>query len=116
MNHALQTKVRKAGINDFVAICELLKSENLPTEDIQRDLPHFFVIDRNKKVVAVIGLEIYGEEALLRSKAVDREYRNQSMATSLIYEVMNNAGSNGVKKYSLLQPLLKDISRGRDFL
>ena len=94
--------MRKAGTNDFNSIYEMLKSENLPTEDIQPGLAHFFVIELEKKILAVIGLEIYGDEALLRSMAVDREYRNQSLATLLVQELIRYAGDNGVKSVYLI--------------
>jgi N-acetylglutamate synthase-like GNAT family acetyltransferase len=59
--------VRVANSKDFEAVLKLLRSENLPVEDISEQLSHFFVIDDKRKVVAVIGLEIYGKHGLLRN-------------------------------------------------
>ena len=113
MNHTIYSRMRKAVSFDFNSICELLESENLPTIDIQQDLLHFFVIERNKKILAVIGLEIYGEEALLRSMVVDREYRNQSLATLLVHELIKYGNDNGVKTIYLITTTAEGYLQGR---
>ena len=102
MNQTVYSKVRRASAGDFHAIRKLLQSESLPVEDISPVLPHFFVVERDGKVLAVIGLEICGEEGLLRSLAVDVEYRNQSLATQLIRELISHARDTGVKTIYLI--------------
>ena len=43
------------------------------------------------RVVAVAGLEVHGEDGLLRSVAVDPDYRGQGLAASLVEAAMERA-------------------------
>ena len=96
MNVIDQTHVRPAVSKDFEAVVKLLQSENLPTEDISEDLSHFFVIERSGNIIAVIGLEVYGKEGLLRSLVVDQHYRNQSLATTLLNKLLLHAAEQRI--------------------
>ena len=44
------------------------------------------------RVVGVAGLEIHGDDGLLRSVAVDEDYRGQGLGASLIEEALARAG------------------------
>ncbi len=102
MNSSTAGAVRVAVPADFVRVIELLRSESLPVEDISTELPNFFVIEHDGKVVAAIGLEIYGEDALLRSMVVDRECRNRSLATTLLDRLFLRAGEQKIKGLYLI--------------
>lgn len=80
--------VRIAGSGDFQKVTELLQSENLPVEDIPKDLAHFFVIDYGSKIVAAGGLEVYENTGLLRSIIVDKDFRNRSLAAILLNRLL----------------------------
>src|SRR4030067_634123 len=55
----------------------------LPTLYIHRHLKSFMVAKAGKKIVGVIGVEVYGQVGLLRSLCVDQAYRGQGIAKML---------------------------------
>jgi amino-acid N-acetyltransferase len=66
---------------DQSAIEALLKSCNLPDQDISPHLNNFIVARDQDRIVGCIGLELEGP--LLRSLAVDPSSRNQGIARNL---------------------------------
>lgn len=76
--------VSKALPEEYNAVSTLLSNQGLPSKDISRRLDHFFVIRENGNIIAVIGLEIYGKDALLRSMATNPDYRKKGLASSLV--------------------------------
>jgi len=94
--------IRKAGELDFPAIKSLLATMKLPSEDLQKELPGFFIAEANGKTAGCIGLENYGDAALLRSMAVYPEYRNQGIASRLTETLLQQAAAEGVKEIYLL--------------
>jgi amino-acid N-acetyltransferase len=84
-------------------IMQLLSSVKLPVEDLPEELSGFFVVSNIKDVViGIIGLEIYENYGLLRSLAVDPEYRNLSIATKLLITAESYARLNKLKAVYLL--------------
>jgi amino-acid N-acetyltransferase len=64
-------------------IRQLLSECGLPTVYIARHLKSFMVARGAKKLVGVIGLEVYGREGLLRSLCVEPAYRGRGIARGL---------------------------------
>ena len=84
-------------------IKQLLADSDLLHEDITKaQLKHFLLGWEGSKVVAVIGLEIKNHSALLRSLAVDADYRNRSIAIRLVGEIEDYAKSMEVETLYLL--------------
>lgn len=53
---------------------------------------HYFVVrEDDGRVVGVAGLEVHGEDALLRSVAVDADYRGQGIARELVGAALERA-------------------------
>jgi amino-acid N-acetyltransferase len=102
MKNSIPDTVRVATPKDFIPVVELLRSENLPVEDISTRLSNFFVIEDDGKVVAAIGLETYGDNGLLRSMIVTREHRNKSLATALLNQLLSYAITQGAKRLYLI--------------
>jgi amino-acid N-acetyltransferase len=69
-------------------IRRLLSECELPTLYIHRHLKSFMVAKRAKKIVGVIGVEVYGRVGLLRSMCVDRAYRGQGIARMLHRKIL----------------------------
>ena len=72
-------------------IIELLKSENLPIDGINDDLENFLIAFENNIVYAAVGMEIYGNYALIRSLVVKNDSRNQGLAGRLILNIEDQA-------------------------
>ena len=99
-----------ASANDEFAIKQLLTDNNLVHDDISADqLKHFRLGWDGSRLVAVIGLEIKGRNALLRSLAVEANYRNRNIATRLVEEIEDYAGSLGVNALYLLTMTAADF-------
>jgi amino-acid N-acetyltransferase len=94
--------IRAAREGDFDQIRTLLKIESLPTDDLVSELPDFFVAEQDNCIIATIGLEKYGNEGLLRSMVVDRQYRNQSIAKNLLHALLKHATASGIQKIYLI--------------
>ena len=80
-------------------VITLLKEENLPVDDLPANLSNFLVATELQEVFAVIGLEIYGPFALLRSMAVKKEKRNLGIAGKMIAAIEELAGKKRSRKY-----------------
>lgn len=79
--------ITKATQEQRQGIVELLLLEKLPVEDLPESMENFFVALDDDKVVGVVGLEVYGSNVLLRSLAVEKNYRNKGIADKLISEL-----------------------------
>ncbi|MDP9080865.1 MAG: arsenic resistance N-acetyltransferase ArsN2 [Bacteroidota bacterium] len=84
------------------AIIALLTAEKLPTADLPEPLENFVVTTQKDDLTGVIGLELYGDYALLRSLAVNKNYRNQGIAARLLQQAEELAETKGIKTIYLL--------------
>ncbi|MGN6639653.1 MAG: arsenic resistance N-acetyltransferase ArsN2 [Mucilaginibacter sp.] len=80
----------------------LLEGEKLPVKDLPASLENFIIVIVENDVVAVSGLEVYGDHGLLRSLAVKAEYRNQGIADQLVQKIERLAVERGLKDVYLL--------------
>ena len=84
-------------------IRRLLADNDLHHEDITTaQLKHFVLGWDGLKLVAVVGLEIKNRSALLRSLAVDADYRNRGIATRLVGQIEDYGRSMEVVSLYLL--------------
>ena len=68
---AVTTTIRVAAPGDFAGVVRLLEAADLPTAGLEPSLPDFLVAEESGRVVGAVGLEVYGDCALLRSAVVD---------------------------------------------
>jgi amino-acid N-acetyltransferase len=77
----------------------LLTESELPTCDVTPEhLSHFFGCGSTQKPQGVVGLEIYGSVALLRSLAVAEKKRGVGCGKALVAEAERYAQTCGVKR------------------
>ena len=69
--------------DDKNQIRRLLSACELPTLYIHRHLKSFMVARADKKIIGVIGIEVYGRTGLFRSLCVDKTYRGRGIAKML---------------------------------
>jgi amino-acid N-acetyltransferase len=97
MEYAFATRENEADIKKLLIDCDLLH------EDITADhLKHFLTGWNGPELVAVVGLEIKGRSALLRSLAVAAEYRSRKIAARLVGDIEEYARSRNVDTLYLL--------------
>ena len=81
----------------------LLAAANLPTADLtDEQLTTFFYGGPAAAPSALIGLEIYGAEALLRSLVVDPSLRSTGLGSALVERAETHAANHGVGSLYLL--------------
>ena len=84
------------------AIITLLEQATLLTDDLPNDLSTFRLVFANEKLAGVAGLEILGENGLLRSVAVSPDFRNQSVGNQLVGAIIGLAESNRITMLYLI--------------
>ena len=82
---------------------DLLAAANLPTSDLtDQQLTTFFYCGPAAAPTALIGLEIYATEALLRSLVVDPSHRSTGLGSALVERAEAYATTQGVETLYLL--------------
>ena len=84
-------------------VLRLATAAELPTGDLERaDLSHFLVCGTRERPDGVVGLELYGPVALLRSLAVDAAERGTGKGQALVEAAEAHARDHGVREIYLL--------------
>jgi amino-acid N-acetyltransferase len=85
------------------AALTLLAEAGLPTEDLCKlDLRHFFFAGPREQPMGLVGLEIRGSEALLRSLVVRASSRREGLGSDLLTRSEAHARSAGITNVYLL--------------
>jgi amino-acid N-acetyltransferase len=82
---------RVAQPDDLGAIETLLVAADLPVDGVAAGIGDFFVSEDGGAVVAAVGLEWYGPDALLRSLVVADEFRGRGLGRRLVAECLARA-------------------------
>ena len=102
----LAVPARPHDLKDALA---LLGRSQLTQTDVAEHWGHYFVVrEDDGRVVGVAGLEVHDSCGLLRSVAVDADYRGQGLASSLVSAVVDRARH---LQLSALYLLTTDASR-----
>ena len=81
----------------------LLQAQGLPASDITDEhLEHFFFVGSDGSPAGLVGLELYGTDALLRSLVVAENARHKGLGATLIDHAEQYAASKGVRSIYLL--------------
>jgi amino-acid N-acetyltransferase len=81
----------------------LLQLEGLPVSDLtDKHLEHFFFIGPDGSPTGLVGLEIYGANALLRSLVVDKTARTRGIGSALVQHAEEYAFALQVRAIYLL--------------
>ena len=91
-----------AQAEDTAAVRALLKTANLPNEDIHQHMRSFILAKEGHDLIGCVGLEISGHVGLLRSLAVMTALRGQGIGNSLCVEMIRYARKQGVEELYLL--------------
>ena len=81
----------------------LLQSQGLPVSDITDEhLEHFFFVGSDGSPIGLVGLELYGTDALLRSLVVGENARSNGLGSALVEYAEQYAATKGVRSIYLL--------------
>jgi amino-acid N-acetyltransferase len=94
--------LRDAQPTDLPAVLALLGRAHLPTAGVADTLPHFVIAEDGGRIVGAVGLELYGASALLRSAAVEDDWRGCGVGRTLIDRAVEIARDRGIADVFLL--------------
>ena len=97
----MKPELRSARPDDLASIDALIMAEHLPAFRTGEFLETFLVLEREGRLVGCVGLEVYGEAALLRSVITSPELRGQGYGDVLVRKAFDEAQRRGVKKLYL---------------
>lgn len=96
-------RISPASSDDLRDILDLLSQVELPQDGVAENLGGFLVArNEQSRLIGTIGLERYGNTALLRSAAVAPEYQGSGLGSCLTEDLLAHATSEGVEKVVLL--------------
>jgi amino-acid N-acetyltransferase len=112
----MMLRAEPARPHDLRGALELLGRSELTQQDVSEGWGHYFVVrEDDGRVVGVAGLELHGDFGLLRSVAVDEDYRGQGLAAALIEAVLQRAQRVGLRSVYLLTTTSRDYFARRGF-
>ncbi|HEU4882143.1 MAG TPA: arsenic resistance N-acetyltransferase ArsN2 [Longimicrobium sp.] len=89
--------------SDFSAIVRLLADAALPHDDLTPEhLRHFVVLRDGDGIAGVVGMEVAGDDGLLRSLAVPEARRGGGLASRLVDALEAHARAAGIRTLYLL--------------
>ena len=94
--------LRPATIADLRDIQDLLTDALLPVDGVAGSLPTFVVAEHDGKLVGAAGLELCGEDALLRSVVVAPEWRSRGLGRELMDRVIAEGKARRLRALYLL--------------
>ena len=93
----------------------LLQKNNLPTEDLNGNTKLFGTYE-DEELIGIAGIELYGENALIRSVCVDEAYRSQGMAEILIEHIEQYARHKDACNLFLLTTTAENYFKRKGFV
>ena len=84
------------------AVTRLLTEAGLPTDDLPDGLEHFLACGDPDSPDGVVGLEIFGRDALLRSLVVREDARGSGIGLNLVAAAESRAADHRVSRVYLL--------------
>ncbi|MCI0615080.1 arsenic resistance N-acetyltransferase ArsN2 [bacterium] len=109
-------KIQFAKPEDFEEIRDLLKSANLPFEDVENGIGHFLLARSEERLIGCVGLQICGDDALLRSLAVTEKERNRGLGKVLVQEILEYASRLNLQNIYLLTTTAEKFFRKHGFV
>ena len=94
--------VRTAGRDDLPGMLALLQDSALPTEGVAPHVDGFLVAEHEGTLHGMVGLERYGDSALLRSLVVHERARGTGLGALLMHAIEEAAAHGGADTLVLL--------------
>ena len=114
---AMPLKAEPARAHDLRGALDLLGRSELTERDVAEHWGHYFVVrEDDGRVVGVAGLEVHADDGLLRSVAVEPDYRSQGLGASLVEAAMERARLLKLRDVYLLTTTARDYFARRGFV
>lgn len=100
---------QKAKPSDLNLIKNILKTNELPYEDLETSNVELFLTYKNAKFIGVIGLERFDDTGLLRSMTIEEKYRRKGYGKKICQKLFDYSKNTGIKELYLLTCTAKDF-------
>ena len=102
MSQSKELEASRLGQANMSALREALQAAGLPADDLDAPDVTMFAFQRAGKLVGYGGLELHGDDALLRSIIVDRKHRSEGVGRRIVAMLSACARDLGGKRGFLL--------------
>lgn len=92
---AEELRIESAAAEDLPFVLALVEECGLPAEGVGEHFARFFVARLGGKRIGCVGMEVYGDDVLLRSLAVARQARNAGVGETLLSRAIEEARNAG---------------------
>ncbi len=92
---AEELRIERAAAEDLPFVLALVEECGLPVEGVGEHFARFFVARLGGKRIGCVGMEVYGDDVLLRSLAVARQARNAGVGETLLSRAIEEARNAG---------------------
>lgn len=116
MSPVANLTLRTATEADDPIIRDLLERNGLPTSDLSAARPEFVVAASGGQTIGIGALERFGGAALLRSVAVETQWRGMGVGRVIIAELERRARAAGITEIILLTLTARDFFRGMGYV
>lgn len=113
-NKNLQHRIAEK--QDLARITALLLSCELPVSDLQTSNITFIISTDNENLIGCIGIEPYGHNGLLRSFAVDSNYRKNGIGGQLLDKILAFCKQTGISNLHLLTTTAEKYFEAKGFI
>ncbi|MFN0159502.1 MAG: arsenic resistance N-acetyltransferase ArsN2 [Bacteroidota bacterium] len=107
--------MRNARLTDLPCIEQMLLNESLPIAGVAEHLTTFLVAERDNAIIGAMGLELYGDTALLRSAVVIAHEKGAGIGGELYDAIFATATSMNITRLLLLTNTAEEYFRRRGF-
>ncbi len=111
----MSTKFREAVKRDHNAIQSLLERTKLPTEAVDSGAAAFYVGESDGIIVGAAGFEFYGNDALLRSVAVEPSAQRRGLGSEIVDFMVDLARQKKLRNVVLLTETAKGFFAKKNF-
>lgn len=105
----MSATIEQAQARDLEDVLALLNDVALPSEGVKEHFSQFLVARDGGRLVGCVGLERYGDTALLRSVAVVPDRQRDGLGRQLTARLLEAARSSGVREVVLLTTTAADF-------
>lgn len=109
MSDVADLTFRAATAADARSIRDLLQGSDLPTGDLSTARPDFVIAERAGQLIGIGALERFGNAALLRSVAVQPQWRGSGVGRLIVAELEQRARAADVDELILLTLTARDF-------
>lgn len=107
--------LRASTPGDDTKLRAFLEAANLPAADVETGRQEYLLLEEGERLVGSVGLEVVGQDALVRSLAVASDRRGRGLAALLHDGALELARARSVKSLYLLTATAQDYAARKGF-